>query len=59
MSPEALDKGFRWAYHKTFTISSSFHRTVKSGMNFFITFAGNLAYLKYIRRLELEKERIL
>jgi len=59
MSPEALDEGFRWAYRKTFTIRSSFHRTVKSGMNFFITFAGNLAYIKYIRRLELEKDRIL
>jgi radical SAM superfamily enzyme YgiQ (UPF0313 family) len=59
MSPEALDEGFRWAYRKTFTFSSSFHRTVKSGMNFFITFAGNLAYMKYIRRLQLENDRII
>lgn len=58
LSVEELDEGFRWAYRKTFTVSSSLRRTLHSGRNFFITFAGNLAYKIYIRRLMHEDNRI-
>lgn len=59
LSPEELDHGFRWAYQKTFTVSSSLKRTMHTGKNFFITFGGNLAYKIYIRRLVHEKNRII
>jgi radical SAM superfamily enzyme YgiQ (UPF0313 family) len=59
LSPEELDKGFIWAYRKTFTVGSSFKRTIHTGKNFFITFAGNLAYRIYIHRLMMEKNRII
>jgi radical SAM superfamily enzyme YgiQ (UPF0313 family) len=59
MTPVELDEGFKWAYKKTYSINSSFHRTIKAGKNFPITFFGNLAYNIYIRRLFNEKNRIL
>jgi len=59
MSPEELDAGLKWAYKNTFTISSSFKRTITSGKNFLLTFGGNLAYRIYLKRLFSEKERIL
>ncbi len=58
LSPKELDLGFKWAYKNTFTISSSFKRTINSGKNFFITFAGNLAYKIYVKRLLNEQNRI-
>jgi len=58
LSVKELDEGFRWAYTNTFKISSSLKRTIHSGRNFFITFAGNLAYKIYINRLVNEKNRI-
>jgi radical SAM superfamily enzyme YgiQ (UPF0313 family) len=59
MTPEELDRGFIWSYKKTFTIASSLRRTINTGINFPLTFGGNLAYNIYIRRLMNEKNRIL
>jgi radical SAM superfamily enzyme YgiQ (UPF0313 family) len=59
MTPEELDRGFIWAYKKTFTPWSSLKRTINTGKNFPLTFGGNLAYNIYIRRLINEKNRIL
>jgi radical SAM superfamily enzyme YgiQ (UPF0313 family) len=59
MTPEELDRGFIWAYQKTFTPWSSLKRTIHTGKNFPLTFGGNLAYNIYIRRLVNEKNRIL
>jgi radical SAM superfamily enzyme YgiQ (UPF0313 family) len=58
MSPEQLDEGFKWAYKKTFKVSASFKRTIASGRNFPITFAGNLAYRIYLKRIFSEENRI-
>jgi len=58
MTVNELDDGFKWAYKKTFTISSSFRRTINSGKNFFITFGGNQAYRIYLKRLLNETNRI-
>ena len=58
MSVRELDEGFRWAYRKTFSLPSVLRRTMTSGRNFPITFAGNLAYRIYIRRLQREADRI-
>lgn len=59
MTPEELDSGFIWAYENTFTLASSFRRTVRTSRNFPITFGGNMAYNIYIKRLRNEKNRIL
>jgi len=58
MTPEELDRGFIWSYEKTFTLSSSFMRTVRTSRNFPITFGGNMAYNIYIKRLQNEQNRI-
>jgi len=58
MTPQQLDTGFRWAFKKTYTVISSFKRTIDTGVNFPITFGGNLAYNIYIKRLFSEKNRI-
>lgn len=58
MTPEQLDEGFKWAYKKTFEILSTFKRTIVSGRNFSITFAGNLAYRIYLKRIFSEQNRI-
>jgi len=58
MTPEQLDEGFKWAYKQTFTMQSSFRRTIDSGKNFFVTFAGNQAYRIYLKRLFSEQNRI-
>ena len=58
MSPEELDEGFIWAHEKTYTLVSSFRRTARTSLNFPITFAGNMAYNIYIRRLHNEQNRI-
>jgi radical SAM superfamily enzyme YgiQ (UPF0313 family) len=58
MSPEELDAGFIWAYEKTFTLASSLRRTARTSKNFPITFAGNMAYNIYIKRLKNEPNRI-
>jgi radical SAM superfamily enzyme YgiQ (UPF0313 family) len=59
MTPEELDAGFIRAYEKTFSLISSFRRTVRTSRNFPITFGGNMAYNIYIKRLRNEKNRIL
>jgi radical SAM superfamily enzyme YgiQ (UPF0313 family) len=58
MSPVQLDEGFRWAYHKSYTIKSIFNRTTALMNRFPFSFMGNLAYRIYLKRLENEKERI-
>ena len=58
MSPEELDRGFKWAYNETFTLASSFKRTISSGKNFLLTFGGNLAYRIYLKRLFSDHDRI-
>lgn len=58
MTPEELDRGFIWAYEKTFTMASSFRRTARTSRNFPVTFAGNMAYNIYIKRLQNEQNRI-
>ena len=58
MSPQELDAGFKWAYQHTYRFPSIVKRTHGSGMNFPITFVGNLAYKLYIRRLFAETQRL-
>ncbi len=58
MTPQQLDKGFIWTYKNTFTLNSSFKRTLNAGKNFLLTFAGNQAYRIYLKRLFNEKNRI-
>jgi len=57
MTPHELDEGFKLAWKKTFTVKSSFYRTISSGKNFPIAFVGNLAYKLYINRLWNDKNR--
>ncbi len=59
MSPEALDAGFRWAHTRTFRLRSMLHRTLAAGLWFPVAFVGNLAYRRYMRRLQADTERIL
>lgn len=59
MSPGELDAGFRWAYGRTFTLRSMVHRTWAAGLWFPVAFVGNLAYRRYMKRLQLDPERIL
>ncbi|MFP4419023.1 MAG: B12-binding domain-containing radical SAM protein [Desulfococcaceae bacterium] len=51
MSPEALDAGFRRAFHETYSLSAVRRRCRRSPRPA-ITFLGNLAYRRYLRRLE-------
>lgn len=57
MTAQELDDGFRWAYRRTFTVSSTLQRTRGSGWNFPIGFIGNLAYNLYVARLFNEQRR--
>jgi len=57
MSPQELDKGFKWAFRKTYSMGSSMRRTLRMDPNTPIAFLGNLAYKLYIRRLERETHR--
>jgi radical SAM superfamily enzyme YgiQ (UPF0313 family) len=59
MTPEELDRGFRWAYRETFTLRSMLGRTLGAGWWFPVAFVGNLAYRLYVRRLQEDTERIL
>ncbi|MEE9572122.1 MAG: radical SAM protein, partial [Candidatus Neomarinimicrobiota bacterium] len=59
MSPEELDKGFRWAYKRTFKLNSIIKRIASSGFYMPITFVGNVAYKIYVKRLQQEKDCIL
>jgi radical SAM superfamily enzyme YgiQ (UPF0313 family) len=59
MTPQELDAGFRWAYGRTFTLKSMFHRTWAAGLWFPVAFVGNLAYRRYMWRLQADRERIL
>lgn len=57
MTPERLDEGFKWAFKKTFTIKSNLKRNFGTNRNAMITFAGNLAYKLYVKRLNRDKDR--
>ncbi len=59
MSPEDLDAGFRWAHTRTFTLRSMLHRTLAAGIWFPVAFVGNLAYRRYMHRLQADPDRIL
>jgi len=59
MSPEELDKGFRWSYKQTFKLSPIIKRTASSRLHMPITFVGNMAYKLYVKRLQQEKDCIL
>jgi len=58
MSVLQLDEGFRWAWRKTFSYGSILRRTITSGKNFMVTFAGNMAYRIYLKRLQRETDRL-
>jgi radical SAM superfamily enzyme YgiQ (UPF0313 family) len=58
MSLTELDTGFIHAWKKTFSLKSIVHRTLRHSKNSLISFIGNFAYLKYISRLQREKNRI-
>lgn len=58
MTPEQLDKGFREAYHKTYTIKSILKRTTELKSRFPFSLMGNLAYRIYLKRIENEQNRI-
>ena len=58
MSPEQLDRGFRWAYRETFRVGHILRRMRGRGKNLLITLAGNLAYRIYLRRLFRDIDRI-
>ncbi|MDY0060091.1 MAG: radical SAM protein [Myxococcota bacterium] len=55
MTPVELYEGFRWAYRQTFRIRNILHRTMASGRNFPIAFAGNLTYRIFVKRLDRGK----
>ena len=57
MTPGELDEGFKWAYRRTFALRSILKRIGESGRNFYITFIGNLAYKRYVRRLDADAGR--
>jgi radical SAM superfamily enzyme YgiQ (UPF0313 family) len=57
MTPEQLDAGFIRAYRETFRLKSIWHRT-SGAKQAAIAFIGNLAYRRYVRRLEREPGRI-
>jgi len=57
MTPEELDSGFKRAYRQTFGLKSILRRTT-GARQFAIAFIGNLAYRRYVRRLEREPNRI-
>ncbi|MBF0443159.1 MAG: radical SAM protein [Oligoflexales bacterium] len=57
MTPQQLEDGFKWAVRETFKISSIRKRLKGSGSNFYISFVGNLAYRKYIRKLMNDMDR--
>ena len=57
MTPEELDAGFIRAYRETFRLKSILHRT-RQARQFAIAFVGNLAYRRYVSRLEKDPNRI-
>ena len=57
MTPEELDAGFIRAYRETFRLKSIWHRT-RQARQFAIAFVGNLAYRRYVSRLENDPIRI-
>ena len=57
MTPEELDRGFKWAYRKTFRTKSILKRISESRASFPVKLAGNLAYKFYIRRLMQDPDR--
>ncbi len=57
MTPEELDRGFRSAWEKTFSLSSVWHRTSVQRRMYPVSVVGNLAYQLYIRRLKHDQHR--
>ena len=57
MTPEQLDAGFIRAYRDTFELTSIWRRT-SSAQHAAIAFIGNLAYRRYARRLQRDRNRI-
>ena len=57
MSAEELDRGFIQAWRETFTLTSIVHRNGARRRGLPISFVGNLAYRRYISRLERETGR--
>lgn len=57
MTPEELDAGFIRAYRETFGLKSIWRRTA-GARQFAIAFVGNLAYRRYVGRLQREPHRI-
>ena len=57
MTPEQLDAGFICAYRETFGLKSIWHRT-STARHAAIAFVGNLAYRRYVGRLERDRDRI-
>ena len=57
MSPKELDAGFRKAYAQTFRTNAIRARTISSPHPL-ITYIGNLAYRRYLKRLNNDQERI-
>ena len=57
MTPEELDAGFIRAYRDTFSLASIWRRT-SGARHAAIAFVGNLAYRRYVHRLERDRERI-
>jgi len=57
MSAEELDRGFIRAWRETFTLASIVHRNGARRRGLPISFVGNLAYRRYISRLERDTDR--
>lgn len=57
MSPQELDKGFQYAYRKTFELQAIKART-QASPHPLITSIGNLAYRHYLKHLKHDRHRI-
>jgi len=57
MSPQELDKGFQYAYRKTFELRAIKART-QASPHPLITSIGNLAYRHYLKHLKRDRHRI-
>ncbi len=55
MSAAELYEGFRWSYRETFKIMNIVRRVAGSGLWFPVTFAGNLTYRIFVKRLYANK----
>jgi radical SAM superfamily enzyme YgiQ (UPF0313 family) len=57
MAPEELDRGFIRAWRETFSIRSIHHRVSMKRRQFYVPWAGNLAYRLYVHRLKNDTRR--